>query len=81
MRFKTGHELVVVELRDASFSICHQLEDGSSKDSVSTGTSMGGVTSAWAKAIEALDEINDRMKDTKSNNVMEWEQVQSVTGT
>jgi len=81
MRFKTGHELVVVELRDASFSICHQLEDGSMKDSVNTGTSMGGVTSAWAKAIEALDEINDRMKDTNSNNVMEWEQVQSVMGT
>jgi len=86
MRFKTGHELVVVELRDASFGFCHQLEEDSNSrlgfaqdENRINASAQIGVTSAWGKAEEALSEINSMLTDVK-NDAIEWDRAKSIMG-
>lgn len=83
MRFKTGHELVVVELRDASFCLCHQLGDDYSVESRGdkklNASSRMGATSAWAKAEEALMDIDRMIQDTNKDAV-DWDRAKAVMG-
>ena len=79
MRFKTGHESVVVELRDASNCFCNQLENNSLNVNGDNGNNRMGASSAWAKAEEALSDLSDLTKNPKVDTV-EWNQAKAMLG-